>query len=223
MKSKNRFRVGVMVLAVVALWVQQSQTAAAQVPPDENRKQLVEALGTPFIVFRDKVLDEIKVSDEQKEKLFEHVMTQIMETGPFLDSLTETGEGREKKLNEHRKKAHEKLAKSLKEVLKSEQLKRLRGITLQQEGGLALGQEDVRGELKITQEQMKKFMAITQEMQKKIQSLIKEAQSGGNPEELRPKVLKTREEYGKKLEAVLTNDQTKKWKDMLGEPFHLGD
>jgi len=222
MKSRNRFRVKLMVLAVVALWVQQSQPAAAQVP-DENRKQLIEALGAPFVVFRDKVLDEIKVSDEQKEKLFEHMMTQIMETGPFLDSLPETGEVREKKLNEHRKKAHEKLAKFLKEVLKSEQLKRLRGLALQQEGGLALGQEDVRGELKITQEQMKKFVAITQELQSKVQSLIKEAQSGGKPEEIRPKVLKIRAEYGKKLEAVLTDEQQKKWKDMLGTPFDLGD
>jgi hypothetical protein len=111
----------------------------------------------------------------------------------------------------------------LKEVLKPEQLKRLRGITLQQEGGLALGQEDVQGELKITQEQLKKFMAITQELQRKIQALIKEAQSGGKPEELRPKVLKIREEYAKKLEAVLTGEQTKKWKDMLGKSFDLGE
>jgi hypothetical protein len=222
MKSKNRFRVRLMALAVVALWVQQSPRAAAQVP-DENRKQLVEALGTPFIVFRDKILDEIKVSDEQKEKLFEHMMTQIMETGPFLDSLAETGQEREKKLNEHRKKAHEKLAKLLKEVLKSEQLKRLRGITLQQEGGLALAQEDVQRELKIEQKQLMEFMAITQELQGKIQALIKEAQSGGKPEELRPKVLKIRGEYGKKLEAVLTDEQTKKWKDMLGTSFDLGE
>ena len=220
MKSKNRFRFKLMVLAVVALCVQQSPTAAAQVP-EENRKQLVEAAGTPFIAFRDKVLDEIKVSDEQKEKLLEHVMAQIMETGPFLESLAESGEEREKKLNEHRKQVQEKLAKFLKEVLKPEQLKRLRGITLQQEGGLALGQEDVQRELKITQEQQKKFMAITQELQGKIESLIKEAQSGGKPEELRPNMHKIREEYGKKLEAVLTDEQTKKWKDMLGKPFNL--
>ena len=222
MKSKNRLVVKLMVLAVVALSVQQSHTASAQVP-EENRKQLVEAAGTPFIVFRDKVLDEIKVSDEQREKLLEHVMAQIMETGPFLESLPETGEEREKKLNEHRKQAQEKLAKFLKEVLRPEQLKRLRGITLQQEGGLALGQEDVRGELKITQEQLKEFMAISQELQRKIQAVIKEAQTGGKPEELRPTVLRIREEYGKKLEAVLTGEQTKKWKDMLGKPFDLGD
>ena len=222
MKSKNRFRFRLMVLAVVALCVQQSPRAAAQVP-DEQRKQLVEALGTPFIAFRDKVLDEIKVSDEQKEKLLEHMMTQIMETGPFLDSLAESGEEREKKLKEHRKKAHEKLVKVLKEVLSSDQLKRLRGITLQQEGGLGLAQEDVQRELKITQKQMKEFMAITRELQGKIQTLIKEAQSGVKPEELRPNMHKIREEYGKKLEAVLTDEQTKKWKDMLGKSFELGE
>ena len=92
MKSRIRFRVGVMALAVIALWGQSFQRAAAQVP-DENRKQLVEALGTPFIVFREKVLDELKVSDEQREKLMQYAMEQIMETGPFLDSLTETGPG----------------------------------------------------------------------------------------------------------------------------------
>ena len=143
MKIRIRFCVGVMAMAVVALWCQSFQQAAAQVP-DENRKQLVEALGTPFIVFRDKVLDELKVSDEQREKLMQHVMEQIMETGPFLDSLPETGQEREKKLNEHRKHAQEKLANDLKEVLQPGQLQRLRQVTLQQEGSFALGQDDVR-------------------------------------------------------------------------------
>jgi hypothetical protein len=222
MKRKNRFRLCLTVLAVAALWGQQSQRAAAQVP-DENRKQLVDGLGAPFVVFRDRVLDEIKVSDEQRDKLFEHMMSRIMESGPFFDSLTETGEEREKKVNEHRKAAQEKLAKFLKEVLRSEQLKRLREVTLQQEGGLALAQEPLQAELKITQEQRKKFMAIIQELTQKIQPLIKQAQSGGNPQEIRPKVLKIRDEYAKKLEAVLSDDQQKQWKDLLGKPFDLGD
>ena len=68
MNIRIRFRLGLIVLAMVSLWGQQSQRAVAQVP-DENRKELVNALGTPFIVLRDKVLDELKVSDEQKEKL----------------------------------------------------------------------------------------------------------------------------------------------------------
>ena len=153
-------RAALVSLAVIAfLWGQSFQRAAAQVP-EENRKQVVEALGPPFIVFRDAVLDELKVSDEQREKLMQHIRDRIMETGPFLESLAEAGEEREKKLNEHKKIALEKLAKHLKEVLEPEQLTRLRQVTLQVEGAFALGQDDVRKELKITQDQMMKFAAI---------------------------------------------------------------
>jgi hypothetical protein len=223
MKKLVRFRLGLILLATLALWSQQSPSAVAQVVPDENRKELVSALGAPFIVVREKVLDELKASDEQKEKLLQYMMEQIMETGPFLDSLAATGEEREKKLNEHRKKAHEKLAKVLKDTLKPEQKKRLRQIELQQERGFALGQAEPVKELEITDEQHKQFVAITQEFQKKVHPLLREAQSGGKPEEIRPRVLGMRDEYGKKLEAVLTDAQKKKWKAMLGEPFDLGD
>ncbi len=222
MKRRIRSSVGVVVLAAVALWGQSFQRAAAQVP-EENRKQLVEALGTPFIVFREKVLDELKVSDEQREKLNQYVMEQIMETGPFLESLTETGQEREKKLNEHRKIALEKLAKHLKDVLQPGQRTRLRQVTLQQEGAFALGQEDVRKELKITQAQLMKFMAIVHELQMKVESLVKEAQSGGNPEEIRPKIEKLRKDHAQKLEAVLTDAQKTQWKELLGPPFEVGD
>ncbi len=222
MKNRTRFHVELTAMAVVALWGQSFQRAAAQVP-DANRKELVEALGTPFIVFREKVLDELKVSDEQKEKLIQHMMDQIMETGPFLDSLPQSGQEREKKLNEHRRNAREKLAKHEKEVLQPGQLTRLRQVTLQQEGSFALGQDDVQKELKISQDQLKKFMAVVQELQKQVEPLFKQAQSGGNPAEIRPKIEKVRQDHAKKLEAVLTDDQKKQWKELLGLPFELGD
>jgi hypothetical protein len=223
MKLRIRFRVGLMALAVAALLGPAFPRDAAAQVPDENRKQLVEALGAPFIVFREKVLDELKVSDDQKEKLMQLLMDQIMQTGPFLDSLTETGPEREKKLNEHRKNALEKLAKNLKEVLQPDQRDRLRQVTLQKEGNFALGQDDVRKELKITQEELKQFMAITQELQRQVEALVKQAQSGGNANEIRPKIEQLRKDHAKKLEAVLTDAQKKQWKEPLGPPFELGD
>jgi hypothetical protein len=223
MKSPIRFRPILIILGTAALWCQQSQNAVAQVPPDEQRKEVVNALGIPFIAFREKVLDELKVSDDQKEKLMQHLMEQIMETGPFLDSLAETGPEREKKLNEHRKNALEKLAKHLKEVLQPDQRKRLRQVTLQQEGGFALGQDDIRKALEITPEQLKKFMAMTHELQTSVERVVKEAQSGGNPEEIRPKIERLRKDHAKKFEAVLTDVQKTQWKEMLGPPFQLGD
>jgi hypothetical protein len=223
MPSRIRSRVAMMALAVIALWALSFQKAAAQVPPDQQRKDVVEALGPPFIVFREKVLDELKVSDDQREKLMQRVMEQIMETGPFLESLPKTGEERDTKLKEHRKNAHEKLAKDLKEMLQPAQLTRLRQVTFQQEGSFALGQEDVRKELKITQEQLMKFKAVVEDLQSKVQPLIKEAQSGGNPEEIRPKIEALRKDHAKQLEAVLTDTQKMQWKEMLGPPFDLGD
>jgi hypothetical protein len=221
----SRFRgAAVMGLAVVALgWGQSLHEAAAQVP-EEQRKQVVEALGPPFIVFREKVLDELKVSEEQREKLMQHLMERIMETGPFLDSLKdETGPDREKKLEEHRKNAREKLAKQLKEVLEPAQLTRVRQVTLQIEGAFALGQDEVRKELKITQEQMMKFMAVSLELHKKVEPLIKEAHAGGNAEEIRPKIEKIRKDHAQKLEDILTEAQKKQWKELLGPKFELGD
>ncbi len=223
MKLRIRFRAGMMALAVAALWGPSFPRGAAAQVPDENRKQLVEALGTPCIVFREKVLDELKVSDDQREKLMQLVMEQIMQTGPFLNSLTETGPEREKKLNEHRKNALEKLAKNLKDVLQPDQLNRLRQVMLQRDGSFALGQDDVRKELKITQEQLKQFMAITQELQRQVETLVKQAQSGGNPDEIRPKIEQLRKDHAKMIEAVLTPTQKKQWKELLGPPFELGD
>jgi hypothetical protein len=223
MKSRIRFGVAVTAWTVAALFGQSFKGAAAQVPPDEFRKPLIEALGPPFIVLREKVLDELKATDEQKEKLMEYMMEQIMETGPFLDSLKDGGPDREKKLEEHRKMARAKLAKRVKDVLGAEQLTRLRQVTLQQEGGFALGQDDVQKELKISQEQIKKFEAVIQALQKSVVPLMKEAQAGGNAEEIRPKIEKLRKDHGKKLEAVLSDAQQKQWKEMLGPPFELGE
>lgn len=223
MPTSTRFRVAVAAWAAVALWGQSLQTAVAQVPPDEQRKQVVEALGAPFIVFRDKVLNELNVTEDQEQKLMQYVMEQIMETGPFLESLPESGAEREMKLEEHRKNAREKLAKKLKETLGPEQQKRLRQLTLQQEGAFALGQDDVRKELNITEEQMHKFMAIVQDLKMRVQALVKEAQAGGKPEELRPKVEQLRKDHAKELEAVLTDAQKTQWKELLGPPFELGD
>jgi hypothetical protein len=224
MQSTTRFRSGVMALALIALWAQSFQRAAAQDVPEEQRKRVVEALGTPFILFRDKVLAELKVSDEQKEKLMQYLVAQIMETGPFLESLKDAeGPERDKKLAEHRKNAVEKLTKHEQEVLQPGQLNRLRQVRLQQEGGFALGNEYVRKELKITQEQMAKFMAIVQDLQKSVESLVKDVQSGGKPEEIRPKIEQARKDHGKQLEATLTDAQKKQWKELLGPPFDLGD
>jgi hypothetical protein len=201
-----------------------SAQGATQEIPDEARKQLVQALGGPFLVFREKVQEELKFSDKQKEKLLEKLPAHIQETMEFFENIKDAKpEEREKELQAHRQKSHEKLAALLKETLKAEQLKRLQQLELQHEGSFTLGRPEIAKELMITDEQLKQFMGVAQEMQKKIDPLIKEAQVSGNPKEIGPKMMKIRKDHEGKIEAILTDAQKKQWKEMLGKPFDLGD
>jgi transcription termination factor NusB len=187
--------------------------------PQDARRQITETLGPPFLVFRDKVQEELKLSDEQKKKLDKRFQDTVQDAMPFFQPLGDKkGEEREKELQSYREKAQEKLTAFLKETLKDEQLKRLQQLELQQEGPFALlFRPDLGKELKITEDQRKQFMAVVQEMQTMTEPLVKEVQSGGNPQEIGPKIMKVRKDHEGKLEALLTDVQKKQWLEMLGK------
>jgi hypothetical protein len=193
--------------------------------PDEARKQLVQALGGPFLVFRDKVLDELKLSGAQKEKLLQTFPDYVQETMKVFEKIQQAKpEEREKTMQEHRRKSDEKLSALLNDVLEAKQRQRLFQLQLQQAGVFALmGENEAFKNLKITAQQRKEFMDVVQQMQKKIEPVIKEAQQAGNPEEIMPKVTKIRQEHEGKIAAILTDGQKKLWKEMLGKPLDLGD
>ena len=197
---------------------------AAQVP-DEARKHLAQELGGPFLVLHDKAQVELKLSDKQKETLLEKVSEYLPELMQGFEKIKDAKPAeRAKMMQEHRQKFHKKLTAVLKDVLDAKQQERLGQLSLRQEGLFAaLGENDASKKLKITPEQRKQVMGVVQEMQKKIAPLIKEAQSGGKPEEIRPKVMKLRKEHEAKIEALLTDAQKKQWKEMIGKPFDLND
>lgn len=66
-----------------------------------------------------------------------------------------------------------------------------------------------------------KFMAVVQNMRKKIEPLMKEAQSGGDPEVIRPKVIKIRKEHEAMMFDFLTGEQKKQWQEKLGKPVDV--
>ena len=176
--------------------------AAAQEVPEQARKEIAHNLQGPFAVFRDIVQEDLKLTAEQKEKVEEHLRERLPDIMEFFQSLEGvTGEEREKKLNAFRRQAQEKLASVLKATLNADQSKRLHQLGLQQEGAFALfhGEPKIAKDLKITDEQRKQFMAVVQDLQKKVAPLIKEAQSGGDPKEIWPKIVKARKEHEGKL------------------------
>ena len=84
-------------------------------------------------------------------------------------------------------------------------------------------QPEIVKELKITDEQRKEFMGLIQDMTKEIEPLVKKARSGGNPQEILPKVITLRLDCQGRIEALLSDAQKKQWKEMIGEPFDLND
>jgi hypothetical protein len=191
--------------------------AVYQRVPEEARKQMRHKLDSSFVVFRDKVQEELKLTKEQKEKL-EVVLPDAMQFFQKIKGMTP--EEQEKELRAYRPKAHERLAAVLQETLNEGQRTRLRQIELQRDqlfGG------EIWKELQVTDEQQKQFMALIPETQKKITALMEEIQKGGNPAEIQPKVLKCRADLEAQMESLLTDAQKKQWKEMLGKPMDLAD
>jgi hypothetical protein len=218
-----RVTVGVGVLLFVGLV---SAQADAQNIPERARQELTRNLDGSFVVFREKAQEDLKLTEEQKEKLEQQLLELAPEAMQFFQEIHDLkGQEREKQLNAYRQKSREKLAAILKETLTEVQQKRLHQLALQQEGAFVLlhGGDEIRKDLKITNEQRKQFMGVVQGLQKKIAPLIKEAESGGDPEEIRPKIMKIRKEHEGQLEALLTDAQRKQWKDMLGKPLDLDE
>ena len=66
-------------------------------------------------------------------------------------------------------------------------------------------------------------MTVILEMQTKIAPLLKDVDSGGDPQEIWPKLMKIRKEHEGRIEALLSDAQKKQWKEMLGKPLDLGE
>jgi hypothetical protein len=193
--------------------------------PEEARRQLIDALGPPFLVFRARAQEELKLSEEQKKKLEERLRDTIQQTMKHFEKINDLRpREREKAHHAYRLKANEKLATFLTKNLKDDQRKRLRQLELQHEGLWAMfGQPKLQHELKITDAQRKQFTAIIQDMEKKIRAMLKKAEAGGDGEAIRRQVMKVRKEHEGKIEAILSAAQKKQWQAMLGKPFAWKD
>src|SRR5438034_1251692 len=78
--------------------------------PEEARRQLVQALGPTFLIFRATVQEELHLSDEQKEKLNGRLAVTIQDAMAFFQKIDgiQAAE-REPELQSYRRKAQEKL------------------------------------------------------------------------------------------------------------------
>ncbi len=155
------------------------------------------------------VQDELKLSEEQLKK--------VTEVGEKQKKAMDDLKGAEpqerfKKMMEITQ-ANEK---AYAEVLKPEQTKRLKQVSLQVQGVRALANPELAKEVGLTEEQREKMRTIQAEASKE---MFAGGGFGANPDEMRKKIEEMNKGINEKLLTALTAEQKTKWKEMTGEPF----
>jgi Spy/CpxP family protein refolding chaperone len=140
------------------------------------------------------VQDELKLSEDDAKK------------------VTDALRGLDRNLS--REERAEKTKQILKDNLKEDQIKRLNQIMWQREGiGRAIANPDVQTALKLDDKQKDQVKTIEEDSRKKISDL-------GRPSaDNREKIQELRKKSNEDITAVLTDDQKKAWKDLLGPEF----
>ena len=168
------------------------------------------------------VLADIKATEEQVTKLKEWAKDyQTKQFESFKDFKDLSKEERTEKMAAMTADAWKQIG----EVLKPEQVKRLKQIELQTAGAGAYSRKEVVEGLKITEEQTGKIREASTSMFKDMADLREEYGLKGFGTKLEAdkqksydkKVAALTKELTGKVEDVLTADQKAKWKEMIGE------
>lgn len=151
------------------------------------------------------VQEELKLTDDQVKKVQELAEKQ---RGSLQELRNLDQDERRKKMQEMAQANQ----KALGAILKEGQAKRLKQITLQQQGPAAFRTPEVASALKITDEQKQKMSEIQENATNQTRDL-------GRDEEARKKRQELRKATNEKMMGVLTSEQKDKWKELTGEPF----
>lgn len=172
--------------------------------------------GGAQLLRRPEVQAELKLTDDQKTKVTE-MLQKLRESqqARFQDLRDASPEERQKIMTDMQAEQ----MKQVNAILNTDQQKRFKEISLQQQGYSALAQPAVADELKLTDDQKSKLKDILQKQQESMREIFQSA--GGDRAAAQEKMQTLRKETDDKIAALLTDDQKNQWKAMLGSPFKL--
>jgi hypothetical protein len=164
------------------------------------------------------VQDELKLDKDQLDKGKEAIQKFREDNKDDLEKLRDMNLPREDRVELSRKigKASEKLAA---EILKPDQVKRLNQIRMQQEGVGALVNPETVKALKLSDKQKDDLKTIGEDLQKEMREAFQSA--GDDRQELMKKMTALRKDKMDAALKVLTDDQKKAFKELVGAPFEM--
>jgi len=180
----------------------------------------------------EQVQKEIGLTDEQKAELdkLREEMRRDRGAREGMEGLRDLSpEERRERMEEMRKKFQEEAAKRAKEteaklaeLLKPEQLLRLKQIQLQLGGVYVLQRPEVAEHLGLSEDQKTQLKTISDESAEEMRKLFGSARGQDvDREKIREQMQQLNADVQKKSMAVLNDEQKQKFAEMMGEPFEL--
>ena len=189
---------------------------------------------TISILTRDSIVEELKLTDEQKTQIGElrDKLREDTRVRDIFGKLRDASDDERTALQAESAKISEEQRlqadADVKKILAPEQFTRYRQMALQQRGVSALGGTDVASEMKLSDEQVAKLKAIGEESSKRTREMMDKMReqgfSRGGGEDMRTKFEYLRKEFEEKRLAVLTDGQRLQWTALKGpEPVAEAD
>jgi hypothetical protein len=170
-----------------------------------------------FLAGQKSVQEEIKMTEDQIAKV-KKTSEELREK--YADDLKSAGKDFEKRA-EIQQKISAATGKAVGEILKPEQMKRIKQIEVQLGGLGALVTEDVSKALKLSEKQVSDAKGALDDVRKDSAEIFKDAgfKDKEKAAEAREKVSKLNKEATAKFISSLSADQKKAYKDLIGDEF----
>jgi Spy/CpxP family protein refolding chaperone len=207
-----------LALTLIALLAAPALTQERQQRPQPGGPRGFGGFGLAGLVQNEGVQKELKLDKEQVDKVkdaLQKVQAKYRDDFAKLRDLSQ--EEQRTKRQALTRTFNEETLKAAGDILKPDQLKRLKQIELQQAGVLAYSRPEVQKALNLTDDQKQKIQTIAEESGKEMRDLF----GGGNPAEIQEKIAELRKKTAEKVQVVLTDNQKKAWKELTGEPFQV--
>jgi hypothetical protein len=217
-------RTGRFVLTIGLALLLAGSAAAQQRQRQRGQGQQRGQGGVVALLENEGVQKELKLDKDQTDKVKEAVQKVRDKYKDQTDKLRDLSqEERRQKGQELTQTISQETLQSLNDVLKPDQLKRLKQIELQQVGAQAFARPDVQKALNLTADQQEKIKTISDDAAKEMRQLFQQnrGNQGGNQQGQPNRLASLRKETMDKVQAVLTDDQKKAWKDMTGDSFEV--
>jgi hypothetical protein len=108
---------------------------------------------------------------------------------------------------------------AISKVLNEKQFKRFKQLDLQKKGNRAFKDETIQKQLNMTDEQKKSVGSIVDDSVKELAELRGKGGFGGAGKDNREKIETINKESKEKIYTVLTKEQRKAWRELVGEEF----